>query len=360
MPMPISTSISSQIAPLASAKYAGLRYVIDHSPGIRRKKTKTGFRYIDTEGKPIRDKSIISRIHGLGIPPAWQDVWICPWENGHIQATGRDAKQRKQYRYHTRWREVRDEAKYERMIKFGKALPALREKIDAALEKPGFPREKVLAIIVRLLEMTLVRIGNEEYARTNKSFGLTTLRNKHVQVDGSKVEFQFRGKSRVQHTLKLQDRRMANIIKRMRDLPGQELFQYVDETGERHAVSSEDVNDYLRTLTGEDYSAKDFRTWAGTMLATVTLLELEQYATPVQAKKNIDEAIKLVAQKLGNTPRICRSCYVHPLLIDSYMQENKWQEWQQCLKKVHAEGDALGSIEEAVLSLFEQSMKIHA
>ena len=355
--MPVSTSISPQIAPLASAKCAGLRYVSDHGPGIRRKKTKSGFRYIDTQGKPIRDKSIISRIHGLGIPPAWQDVWICPWENGHIQATGRDAKQRKQYRYHTRWREVRDEAKYERMVKFGKALPALREKIAVALEKPGFPREKVLATIVRLLEMTLVRIGNEEYARTNKSFGLTTLRNKHVQVNGSQVEFQFRGKSRVQHTLKLQDRRMANIIKRMRDLPGQELFQYVDEAGERHAVSSEDVNEYLRTLTGEDYSAKDFRTWAGTMLATATLLKFEQYATAAQAKKNIDEAIRQVAQKLGNTPKICRNCYVHPMLIECYTEEKKWQEWQKCLTQIQAENDDLGSIEEAVLSLFEQNIK---
>lgn len=349
--------MSSQIAPQASARCAGLRYVSDHVPGIRRKKTKTGFRYIDSQDKPIRDKAIISRIHGLGIPPAWQDVWICPWENGHIQATGRDAKQRKQYRYHARWREVRDEAKYERMIKFGKALPALREKIAAALEKPGFPREKVLATVVRLLEMTLVRIGNEEYARSNKSFGLTTLRNKHVQIDGSEVEFQFRGKSRVQHTLKLHDRRMANIIKRMRDLPGQELFQYVDEAGERHAISSEDVNEYLRTLTGEDYSAKDFRTWAATMLATASLLKFEQYATPAQAKKNIDEAIRQVAQKLGNTPRICRNCYVHPMLIECYTEEKKWQEWQQCLKDVLAEEDAQGSIEETVLSLFEQSVK---
>ncbi|HEX5538568.1 MAG TPA: DNA topoisomerase IB, partial [Methylophilaceae bacterium] len=283
--------------------------------------------------------------------------WICPWENGHIQATGRDDKQRKQYRYHARWREVRDEAKYARMVNFGRMLPTLRQHIAAALDQPGFPREKVLAIIIRLLELTLVRVGNEEYARTNKSFGLTTLRNKHVHINGSEVEFEFRGKSRVQHALKLRDRRLANIIKRMRDLPGQELFQYLDEEGKRHAISSDDVNDYLRTLTGEDYTAKDFRTWAGTMLATVSLLQLEQYATLAQAKKNVDQAIKDVAKKLGNTPRICRSCYVHPMLIESYMDEQKWQDWQTHMTRWRANSEELDDIEEAVLTLFEQQME---
>ncbi|HEX5539938.1 MAG TPA: DNA topoisomerase IB [Methylophilaceae bacterium] len=333
-----------------------MRYVNDQLSGIQRKKIKNGFRYVDSEGKPVRNKVILDRIKSLGIPPAWQDVWISPWENGHIQATGRDDKGRKQYRYHARWREVRDEAKYTRMVNFGRMLPKLREHITAELNQPGFPREKVLAIIIRLLELTLVRVGNEEYARTNKSFGLTTLRNKHVHINGSEVEFQFRGKSRVQHALKLHDRRLANIIKRMRDLPGQELFQYVDEEGKRHAISSDDVNNYLRTLTGEDYTAKDFRTWAGTMLATAILLEQEEYA-PTQAKKNVDQAIKEVAKKLGNTPRICRNCYVHPMLIECYMDEKKWQAWQAHMTRWRANNEELDDIEEAVLTLFEQEME---
>ena len=341
--------------PVASAKSAGLRYVNDCQPGLRRKKCGKSFRYLDSAGQPIRDKSITRRIQSLGIPPAWQEVWICPWENGHIQATGRDAKGRKQYRYHPQWRAVRDEAKYERMVSFGRMLPSLREKISHALKLPGFPREKVLAIIVRLLETTLMRVGNEEYARANQSFGLTTLRHRHVQISGDEVQFQFRGKSRVQHALKLHDRRLASIIKRMRDLPGQELFQYVDEAGERHAVSSEDVNEYLRTLTGEDYTAKDFRTWAGTLEAARALLELESYETPAQAKKNVDEAIKVVAGKLGNTPRICRNCYVHPLLIEGYLDEHQWGLWQADLGgKVMNETSAC--MEDVILTLFEQRL----
>jgi DNA topoisomerase-1 len=339
-----------------SAKFAGLRYVSDDQPGIRRKKSRSGFRYVDSHGEPVRDKAVIQRIQLLGIPPAWQDVWICPWENGHIQATGRDAKQRKQYRYHARWRQVRDEVKYGRMVSFGKTLPALRDKVAAALELPGFPREKVLAIIVRLLEMTLVRVGNEEYARANKSFGLTTLRNKHVRIDGSDIAFQFRGKSRVQHSLTLHDKQLANIIRRMRDLPGQELFQYIDEDGERHSINSEDVNQYLRVITGEDYTAKDFRTWAGTMLATFALLELERYETEAQAKKNIDHAIKAVAEKLGNTPRICRTCYVHPVLIDCYMDEKKWQRWQENIASSGNQQVIQKRMEEVMLVLLEENM----
>ena len=342
------------VDPVASARSAGLRYVSDHRPGIRRRRSGKGFCYLDGDGKPIRDKSVIQRIRSLGIPPAWQDVWICPWENGHILATGRDARGRKQYRYHPQWRAVRDEAKYGRMVSFGRMLPALREKVTSALKLSGFPREKVLAIIVRLLETTLIRVGNAEYARVNQSFGLTTLRDRHVRISGSQVEFQFRGKSRVQHALKLRDRRLASIIRRMRDLPGQELFQYVDEAGERHAVSSEDVNEYLRALTGEDYTAKDFRTWAGTIEAAMALLELPPYETPAQAKKNVDEAIKTVAGKLGNTPRICRNCYVHPLLIECYLDQRQWQEWQTSLR-----GDEAAScIENTMLALFERELAV--
>ena len=340
---------------VVSARSAGLRYVNDCQPGYRRQKWGKGFRYMDSGGRPIRDKAIIRRVQSLGIPPAWQEVWICPWENGHIQATGRDARGRKQYRYHPQWRTVRDEAKYERMVSFGRMLPSLREKIAHALKLPGFPREKVLAIILRLLEATLMRVGNEEYARANQSFGLTTLRHRHVRINGDEVKFQFRGKSRVQHALKLHDRRLADVIKRMRDLPGQELFQYIDDAGERHAVSSEDVNEYLRTLTGEDYTAKDFRTWAGTLEAAMALLELAPYETPVQAKKNVDEAIKAVAGKLGNTPRICRNCYVHPLLIEGYLDEHQWGLWQEDLSGKTIDGTPAG-MEDAILTLFEQRL----
>ena len=340
---------------VVSARSAGLRYVNDCQPGYRRQKCGKGFRYMDSGGRPIRDKAIIRRVQSLGIPPAWQEVWICPWENGHIQATGRDARGRKQNRYHPQWRAVRDEAKYERMVSFGRMLPSLREKIAHALKLPGFPREKVLAIILRLLEATLMRVGNEEYARANQSFGLTTLRRRHVRISGDEVKFQFRGKSRVQHALKLHDRRLADVIKRMRDLPGQELFQYLDDAGERHAVSSEDVNEYLRTLTGEDYTAKDFRTWAGTLEAAMALLELAPYETPVQAKKNVDEAIKAVAGKLGNTPRICRNCYVHPLLIEGYLDEHQWGLWQEDLSGKTIDGTPAG-MEDAILTLFEQRL----
>ena len=237
---------------VATAKQAGLRYVGDHVPGLARQAADDGFRYLDADGKPVRDEATLARIRSLAIPPAWTDVWICPWDNGHIQATGRDAKGRKQYRYHARWRDVRDEVKYERMLDFGRALPAMRRQVDAALKLPGLPREKVLATIVYLLQTTMMRIGNEEYARQNKSFGLTTLRDRHVRIDGSAVEFRFRGKSGVYHAIALDDPRVARIIRRMRDLPGQELFQYVDEDGAQRTVGSADVNDYLRTISGAD------------------------------------------------------------------------------------------------------------
>jgi DNA topoisomerase-1 len=305
--------------PPAAAKAAGLRYVLDDRPGIRREPDKEGFRYFGAKGEPVEDETTLKRIKALAIPPAWTEVWICPQANGHLQATGRDARGRKQYRYHARWREVRDEVKYERMIKFGKALPQIRKEVDRALRLPGLPREKVLATIVYLLEATMMRIGNDEYARENKSYGLTTLRNRHVKIDGSEVEFRFRGKSGVYHDVKVNDRRLARIIQRTRDLPGQDLFQYLDEDGERHTVGSSDVNDYLRAITGEDYTAKDFRTWSGTVLAAMALREFEKFDSETQAKKNVVRAIETVAQKLGNTPSVCRKCYVHPAVLDSYM-----------------------------------------
>jgi DNA topoisomerase-1 len=305
--------------PPAAAKAAGLRYVHDDRPGIRREAASDGVRYFDAHGKPVEDETTLKRIKSLAIPPAWTDVWICPQANGHLQATGRDARGRKQYRYHPKWRSVRDEVKYERMINFGKALPQIRREVERALGLPGLPREKVLATIVYLLEATMMRIGNDEYARENKSYGLTTLRNRHVKIDGSEVEFRFRGKSGVYHDVKVHDRRLARIIQRTRDLPGQDLFQYLDENGETHTVGSADVNDYLRTITGEDYTAKDFRTWSGTVLAALALQEFEKVDSEAQAKKNVVRAIESVAEKLGNTPSVCRKCYVHPAVLDAYM-----------------------------------------
>jgi len=311
--------------PPTAAKAAGLRYVLDDRPGIRREPEpdgtsgKEGFRYLDTRGETIADEATLKRIKSLAIPPAWTEVWICPQANGHLQATGRDARGRKQYRYHPKWREVRDEVKYERMIKFGKALPQIRKEVDRALALPGLPREKVLATIVYLLEATMMRIGNDEYARENKSYGLTTLRNRHVKIDGSEVEFRFRGKSGVYHDVKVHDRRLARIIQRSRDLPGQDLFEYLDDDKQPHTVNSSDVNDWLREITGEDYTAKDFRTWSGTVLAAIALQEFEKFDSEAQAKKNVVRAIESVAEKLGNTPSVCRKCYVHPAVLDSYM-----------------------------------------
>jgi DNA topoisomerase-1 len=305
--------------PPAAAKAAGLRYVHDDRPGIRREPAGDGFRYLDAKGERVDDEATLKRIKSLAIPPAWTDVWICPQANGHLQATGRDARGRKQYRYHPKWREVRDEVKYERMINFGKALPKIRKEVDRALALPGLPREKVLATIVYLLEATMMRIGNDEYARENKSYGLTTLRNRHVRIDGGEVEFRFRGKSGVYHDVKVHDRRLARIIQRTRDLPGQDLFQYLDEDGETHTVGSSDVNDYLRTITGEDYTAKDFRTWSGTVLAAMALQEFEAVDSDAQAKKNVVRAIESVAERLGNTPSVCRKCYVHPAVLDAYL-----------------------------------------
>jgi DNA topoisomerase I len=306
--------------PQQIARESGLRYMTDEKPGIGRKKAGTGFSYIGLDGKPIRDKQEIERIKSLAIPPAWTDVWISPSPRGHIQATGRDDKGRKQYRYHTRWREVRDENKYERMIAFAEALPLIRARTVQDLSMHGLPREKVLAAVVQLLDRTLIRVGNQEYARENDSYGLTTLRKRHVDVEGTEIRFHFRGKSGKEHDVDVRDRRLANIVKRCLDIPGYELFKYVDEDGERHDVESNHVNDYLREITGEDFTAKDFRTWAGTVLAAQALQQFEEFDSEAAAKKNVVQAIEHVAQRLGNTPAICRKCYVHPAVLDSYLQ----------------------------------------
>lgn len=305
--------------PAQSARAAGLRYVTDAKPGIRRIRRGKSFRYANADGHPIRDRDTLDRIQSLVIPPAWEDVWICPIPNGHLQATGRDARGRKQSRYHPRWREVRDETKYERMLLFGSVLPAIRKRIEQDLTSPGMPREKILATIIRLMETTFIRIGNEEYARQNHSYGLTTMRNKHVAVNGSTVHFEFPGKSGVKHSVDLSDRRLARIVKQCLDLPGYELFQYIDETGSRHSVESEDVNRYLQEIAGDHFTAKDFRTWAGSVLACIQLQAFEPFASETEAKKNIVSAIKCVASQLGNTPSVCRKCYIHPGVLECYM-----------------------------------------
>jgi len=304
---------------IAEPKIPGLRFVNDSKPGITRKRFKDKFHYIDCNGNRIKDELELQRIKSLAIPPAWTDVWICPIKNGHIQATGKDAKLRKQYRYHKLWRETRDEEKYAHMIAFGASLPLIRKTVSEALNLPGLPREKVLATIIYLMQLTMIRIGNDEYAKQNKSYGLTTLRNKHIKIDGSEVRFQFKGKSGVSHDIAVTDKKLASLIKNIRDLPGQDLFQYIDEQGNTHSICSSDVNDYLRSITGENYTAKDFRTLYGTIEAAAQLIKFEQFNSITEAKQNVVEAIKIVAKKLGNTPAICRKCYVHPLVLSAYL-----------------------------------------
>ncbi len=304
--------------PAAPAKDAGLVYVNDGDPGIVRVKTRTGFSYRDAEGRPVRDEKTLDRIAKLVLPPAWTDVWICTSPLGHIQATGRDQRGRKQYRYHDRWREARDGHKYERLVAFGRALPRLRARVEADLNRRGLPREKVLAAVIRLMEMTLIRVGNEEYAKTNKSFGLTTLRDRHAKITTGGAMFEFRGKSGKVHRTGVRDRRLARIVKACQDVPGQRLFQYVDDDGQRHAVESADVNVYLREAMGEDFSAKDFRTWAGTVSAARALVEHPACASATEAKRNVAACVKAVAGVLGNTPAVCRSSYIHPLVVQAY------------------------------------------
>jgi DNA topoisomerase-1 len=305
--------------PVEAAEEAGLKYVSDDQPGYTRKCKGKSFQYYDTEGKLIRDEPRLLRIRRLAIPPAYTDVWICPSPNGHIQATGRDDRGRKQYRYHERWRAVRDENKYDRMLIFGNTLPKIRRRIRQDLELPGLQRNKVLATVVQLLERTFIRVGNEEYARQNKSFGLTTMRNRHVEVSGSKLRFRFRGKRGIEHEVDVEDRRIARIVRKLQELPGQELFQYVDDDGKLQNLSSQDVNDYLREVTGEDFTAKDFRTWAGTVLAAMALNVQQPFETKKQAKANVKDAITAVSKILGNTPAICRKCYVHPAVLETYL-----------------------------------------
>jgi DNA topoisomerase-1 len=302
----------------AEAREIGLCFSCDEDPGIRRRKRGRGFQYLDDDGATVMDPDVIERITALAIPPAWTDVWICRKPNGHLQATGRDDRGRKQYRYHPKWRAHREETKYERMAAFGRILPTIRQRVEQDLHRQGLPREKVLAAVIALLERTRIRVGNDEYARANKSFGLTTLLDRHVSAGSTSVRFRFRGKSGKDHEVTLQDRRLARIVKRCQDIPGQRLFQYEDDGGERHRVGSADVNDYLREIAGDDYTAKDFRTWAGTVIATGVLRHLPKPEAEAAATRDILAAVDAVAEELGNTRAVARGSYIHPGIFDAY------------------------------------------
>jgi DNA topoisomerase-1 len=346
------------VDPHDAAESAGLTYVHDDEPGITRHKSGSGFTYRMPGGARVTDERVLKRIRSLAVPPAWTDVWICRRADGHIQATGRDAKGRKQYRYHPAFREVRESTKYEHVMAFAAALPAIRATIDKHMSLRGLPREKVLATIVHLLETTLIRVGNTDYARQNKSYGLTTLRNPHVKVEGAELRFQFKGKSGKEWRLHIRNRRVAKIVRSCQELPGQQLFQYIDENGERQGVTSSDVNAYLHEITGRDITAKDFRTWAGTVLAALALYEIGAIDTQAKAKKNIRAAIEQVASRLGNTATICRKCYVHPEIINSYMSGELLLEVRHEVEsELRDDLPGLKPEEAAVLALLEQRLR---
>ena len=337
---------------------AGLRYVSDRSPGITREKKGKGVNYRQADGRLVRDRDTLARIRSLAIPPAWTDVWICPLANGHIQAIGRDVRGRKQYRYHPDWSAIRDGAKFERTIAFGKALPQIRRRVARDLARRGLDRRKVLAAVMRLLETTLVRIGNEEYARQNRSFGLSTMRDRHVKIGRGILHFEFRGKSGREHEINLRDPRLAKIVRQTQELPGQDLFQYLGDDGQPQKVTSTDVNDYLREIAGEEFSAKDFRTWAGTVLAAVALRELGRFESKTQAKRNLVQAIERVASRLGNTPAICRKCYIHPVVMNRYLEgETLEQIGAKAEQELSRHPTNLSHDERRVLSFLKRHLK---
>src|SRR5215213_9772628 len=340
------------VDPQDAAESVGLRYLTDASPGISRRRSGNGFTYLARDGTRLSDPVHLARIKSLAIPPAWQDVWICPFADGHIQATGRDARGRKQYRYHSRFREIRESTKYEHLATFAEALPVIRRKVREHMALRGLPREKVLATVVHLLETTLIRVGNDDYAKQNNSYGLTTLKNRHVAVNGNEVRFRFTGKAGKQWSLRVRDRRIAKIIRACQELPGQELLQYIDEQGNCQDVTSSDVNEYLKAITGKDITAKDFRTWAGTVLAAMTLSELQSFDNAAQAKRNLRSAIEKVSARLGNTPTICRKCYIHPEVLNSYMDGNLVLEVKsQVENELRSAVESMKPEEAAVLAL---------
>jgi DNA topoisomerase-1 len=356
--MPFDDDATSVVDARDAAAEAGLRYVSDESPGIGRRRSGKGFSYGAPGGGTVKDAATLGRIRSLAIPPAWTQVWICPHPQGHIQATGRDARGRKQYRYHPRWREVRDAAKYDRLLAFARALPSLRARVDADMARPGLPREKVLATVVHLLERTLIRVGNDDYARQNDSYGLTTLKNRHAKVEGGELRFVFKGKGGRSWRLSLRDRRIARIVRACQELPGQELFQYRDDEGETRDVTSADVNAYLREITDADVTAKDFRTWAGTVLASLALREFEQVDSQAAAKRNIRAAIERVSSRLGNTPTICRKCYVHPAVLDGYLAGSLAEEiGREAEAELRGELAALPPEEAVVLAMLARRLR---
>jgi DNA topoisomerase I len=357
---PAATNVAPAPDALEAAESAGLRYVTDASPGITRRRRGSGFIYLDAKGKPVRDADTLNRITHLVIPPAWRNVWICPDPLGHIQAVGRDDRGRKQYKYHERWRQVRDENKYGRMMQFVRALPAIRRRVARDLRKPGLPREKVLAAVVRLLETTFIRVGNEEYKKQNKSYGLTTIHNHHAKVRGSNIHFHFRGKSGVEHAIDLEDPRLAKIVRACQDLSGEELFGYRDDDGRAHDIGSADVNAYLQEITGQDFTAKDFRTWAGTVLAARALQAFEAVDGQARRKKNVVAAVESVAKKLGNTRAVCRKCYIHPAVIDSYLDGSFLDTVGERAMKLVRTARGLRPEEVAVLGLLSKRLKAEA
>ena len=316
-----------------AARSAGLHYVTDRSPGIRRMRRGRGFRYVTADGQTVSDRDELARIRALAVPPAWTDVWISVSSRGHIQAFGRDARRRKQYRYHPRWREVRDESKFGQLVEFGEALPGIRRRVDLDMRKPGLPREKVLSTVVRLLEMTMARIGNPEYARANRSFGLTTLRDRHVKISGHTLRFRFMGKSGKAHDLQVTDRRVARIVRACQDIPGYEVFKYLDEEGQAQNIDSGDVNAYVRGISGADFTAKLFRTWAGSVQALEGLRDIGPADSPTAANKNVVQVVKDVASALGNTPAVCRKSYIHPALIEGYVKGTFHESLQSIPRK---------------------------
>jgi DNA topoisomerase I len=345
------------VEPTTSAQAAGLRYVTDKIPGITRHRSGTGFRYVSPHGTTLRDAKEVQRIKSLAIPPAWTSVWICPNPLGHLQATGRDARGRKQHRYHPRWRLVRDEAKYHRILEFAEGLPAVRRAVDADLATPGLSRRKVIAAVVQLLEKTLIRVGNEEYARDNDSYGLTTMKSSHARISGATVRFRFKGKSGKVHDIALSDARLARIVRKCQELPGRELFQYLDEDGTVQDIGSADINDYLREVTGLDFTAKDFRTWHGTVLAGEALCEMTEFTSETQAKHHVLTAIDAVAGVLGNTRSVCRKCYVHPEILAAYMDRTLGPALASKNGRRPRAMYALSPSEAAVLSLLQGRLK---
>jgi DNA topoisomerase-1 len=344
----------------AAAREAGLRYSTDARPGWTRRRVGRGFSYRDADGAIIRDPESIARIRALAIPPAWTDVWICPWPNGHVQATGRDARGRKQYRYHARWHTRRGTEKFDRMLAFARALPRIRERCDGDLARRGLPREKVLAAVIRLLELTLIRVGNDEYAKLNRSFGLTTLRDRHVRIERSAIRFRFRGKSGKQHEVGLRDRRLARIVRNCQELPGQELFQYLDEDGLARDVTSDDVNDYLREIGGGPFTAKDFRTWAGTVLAYRALRALQPADGTTESRRNVVEAMRQTADRLGNTPAVARGSYVHPAVLEAYLDGSIGSALVEAAEEQAAPPTGADPAEErAVMALLRQRRRDH-